>query len=44
MIVGADDSRIHIYIQNEINQFNLVLSLDGHEDWIQCLDVINIGM
>lgn len=43
MLVGADDCKIHIFTQDESDIFSEVLSLDGHENWIQSLDVIDRG-
>lgn len=43
MLVGADDFRIHIYTEDESSQFKSVVCLEGHENWVQSLDVIKKG-
>ncbi|XP_054712715.1 elongator complex protein 2-like [Uloborus diversus] len=40
MLLGGDDDKIHLYLQNDSNQFFPVLKLHGHEDWIHSLDVL----
>ncbi|KFM70246.1 Elongator complex protein 2, partial [Stegodyphus mimosarum] len=39
MLVGADDAKIHIFVQNNLGQFTAAAKLDGHADWIQSLDI-----
>ncbi|XP_007639735.1 elongator complex protein 2 [Cricetulus griseus] len=39
---GDDDSKIHLFIQQD-DQFQKVLSLCGHEDWIRGVDWTTIG-
>uniref|UniRef100_A0A8C1URD5 Elongator complex protein 2 n=1 Tax=Cyprinus carpio TaxID=7962 RepID=A0A8C1URD5_CYPCA len=34
---GGDDSRVHLYVQLN-GQFQRLLTLTGHEDWIRCVE------
>ncbi|XP_015911782.2 elongator complex protein 2 isoform X1 [Parasteatoda tepidariorum] len=40
LLVGADDSRIHLYTQAKDMTFIPTVQLKGHQDWIQSIDVI----
>ncbi|KAL0961908.1 hypothetical protein UPYG_G00333230 [Umbra pygmaea] len=42
MACGGDDCRIHLYVQCN-GQFNKVLSLQGHEDWIRGVEWTCVG-
>uniref|UniRef100_A0A7M5VGT1 Elongator complex protein 2 n=1 Tax=Clytia hemisphaerica TaxID=252671 RepID=A0A7M5VGT1_9CNID len=37
LAVGRDDTSIALYGLNGIGQFEQVISLHGHEDWVRCL-------
>ncbi|XP_056335527.1 elongator complex protein 2 [Danio aesculapii] len=37
---GGDDSRVHLYVQLS-GQFQRVLTLTGHEDWVRCVEWAN---
>uniref|UniRef100_A0A8C1VPH7 Elongator complex protein 2 n=1 Tax=Cyprinus carpio TaxID=7962 RepID=A0A8C1VPH7_CYPCA len=34
---GGDDSRVHLYVQLN-GQFQRLLTLSGHEDWVRCVE------
>ncbi|RXN26095.1 elongator complex 2 isoform X1 [Labeo rohita] len=34
---GGDDSRVHLYVQLN-GQFQRLLTLTGHEDWVRCVE------
>ncbi|XDV34745.1 hypothetical protein PO909_004873 [Leuciscus waleckii] len=34
---GGDDSRVHLYVQLS-GQFQRLLTLTGHEDWVRCVE------
>ncbi|XP_071484227.1 elongator complex protein 2-like [Diadema antillarum] len=38
LALGGDDCRIHLYVESSEGKFVKVQSLDGHEDWIRCLE------
>lgn len=40
MALANDDAKLHLYIQNDQDQFVPAVKLIGHEDWIQSIDIL----
>ncbi|XP_023268106.1 elongator complex protein 2 isoform X1 [Seriola lalandi dorsalis] len=40
---GGDDSRVHLYVQSNGQQFQKAMSLQGHEDWVRGVAWASVG-
>ncbi|GFU60893.1 elongator complex protein 2 [Nephila pilipes] len=40
MALANDDAKLHLYVQNDQDQFVPAVKLIGHEDWIQSIDIL----